>query len=68
MAKMIANYMKSLLSDIILVSQSINILVASKVGQFFRRKQSGKVGWATLKLDMTKGYDRMDGTISRVCL
>ncbi|XP_019170013.1 PREDICTED: uncharacterized protein LOC109165620 [Ipomoea nil] len=37
-----------------------NILIASEVGHYLRRKQVGQVGWATLKLDMAKAYDRME--------
>ncbi|XP_019177733.1 PREDICTED: uncharacterized protein LOC109172938 [Ipomoea nil] len=69
MAKMIANRMKPLLDNIISESQSAflpgrlisdNILIASEVGHYLRRKQLGQVGWAALKLDMAKAYDRME--------
>ncbi|XP_019154646.1 PREDICTED: uncharacterized protein LOC109151183 [Ipomoea nil] len=69
MAKMIANRMKPLLEGLISVSQSAflpgrlisdNILIASEVGHYLRRKQLGQVGWAALKLDMAKAYDRME--------
>ncbi|XP_019172490.1 PREDICTED: uncharacterized protein LOC109167594 [Ipomoea nil] len=69
MAKMIANRMKPLLDGMISVSQSAflpsrlisdNILIASEVGHYLRRKQLGQVGWAALKLDMAKAYDRME--------
>ncbi|XP_019170961.1 PREDICTED: uncharacterized protein LOC109166463 [Ipomoea nil] len=69
MAKMIANRMKPLLEGMISVSQSAflpgrlitdNILIASEVGHYLRRKQLGQVGWAALKLDMAKAYDRME--------
>ncbi|XP_019177676.1 PREDICTED: uncharacterized protein LOC109172888 [Ipomoea nil] len=69
MAKMIANRMKPLLDNIISESQSAflpgrlisdNILIASEVGHYLRRKQLGRVGWAALKLDMAKAYDRME--------
>ncbi|XP_019150373.1 PREDICTED: uncharacterized protein LOC109147192 [Ipomoea nil] len=73
-AKVIANRMKPLLGDIISVSQSAfipgrlitdNILVAAEVGHFLNRKQLGKVGLGTLKLDMTKAYDRMEWSFLR---
>lgn len=69
MAKVIANRMKPLLGEVISETQSMfvpgrlityNILVASEVGHFLRRKQCGKQGWAALKLDMAKAYDRME--------
>ncbi|XP_019173395.1 PREDICTED: uncharacterized protein LOC109168969 [Ipomoea nil] len=69
MAKMIANRMKPLLEGLIFVSQSVflpgrlisdNILIASEVGHYLRRKQLGQVGWAALKLDIVKAYDRME--------
>ncbi|XP_019166906.1 PREDICTED: uncharacterized protein LOC109162678 [Ipomoea nil] len=69
MTKMLANRMKPLLEDIISDSQSAflpgrlisdNILIASEVGHYLRRKQLGQVGWAALKLDMAKAYDRME--------
>ncbi|XP_019155928.1 PREDICTED: uncharacterized protein LOC109152735 [Ipomoea nil] len=69
MAKMIANRMKPLLDNIISESQSVflpgrlisdNILIASEVGHYLRKKQLGQVGWAALKLDMAKAYDRME--------
>ncbi|XP_019155235.1 PREDICTED: uncharacterized protein LOC109152109 [Ipomoea nil] len=74
MAKMIANRMKPLLESIISESQSAflpgrlikdNILIASEVGHYLRRKQLGQVGWAALKLDMAKAYDRMEWSFVR---
>ncbi|XP_019166608.1 PREDICTED: uncharacterized protein LOC109162341 [Ipomoea nil] len=67
--KIIANRMKPFLEGMISVSQSAflpgrlisdNILIASEVGHYLRRKQLGQVGWAVLKLDMAKDYDRME--------
>ncbi|XP_019164478.1 PREDICTED: uncharacterized protein LOC109160650 [Ipomoea nil] len=69
MAKMLANQMKPLLEGLISDSHSAflpgrlisdNILIASEVGHYLRRKQLGQVGWAALKLDMAKAYDRME--------
>ncbi|XP_019175849.1 PREDICTED: uncharacterized protein LOC109171175 [Ipomoea nil] len=69
MAKMLANRMKPLLEGIISESQSAflpgrlisdNVLIASEVGHYLRRKQLGQVGWSALKLDMAKAYDRME--------
>ncbi|XP_019166879.1 PREDICTED: uncharacterized protein LOC109162647 [Ipomoea nil] len=69
MAKMIDNRMKPLLDGIVSESHSAflpsrlisdNILIASEVGHYLRRKQLGQVGWAALKLDKAKAYDRME--------
>ncbi|XP_031125428.1 uncharacterized protein LOC116027784 [Ipomoea triloba] len=74
MAKMLANRMKSLMSVVISESQSAfipgrlitdNILVAAEVGHYLNRKQLGQVGWAALKLDMAKAYDRMEWVFLR---
>ncbi|XP_031106167.1 uncharacterized protein LOC116010798 [Ipomoea triloba] len=37
-----------------------NILIASEVLHYMNHKKSGKVGWAALKLDMAKAYDRLE--------
>ncbi|XP_019167878.1 PREDICTED: uncharacterized protein LOC109163584 [Ipomoea nil] len=74
MVKMVANRMKPLLEGIISESQSAflpgrlisdNILIASEVGHYLRRKQLGQVGWAALKLDMIKAYDRIEWSFVR---
>ncbi|XP_019190289.1 PREDICTED: uncharacterized protein LOC109184707 [Ipomoea nil] len=71
---MVANRMKPLLEGIISESQSAflpgrlisdNILIASEVGHYLRRKQLGQVRWAALKLDMAKAYDRMGWSFVR---
>ncbi|XP_031127477.1 uncharacterized protein LOC116029567 [Ipomoea triloba] len=77
MAKMVANRMKPLLGEVISDSQSAfipnrlitdNILVAAEVGHYLNRKQCGLVGWAALKLDMAKAYDRMEWSFLRTML
>ncbi|XP_019157243.1 PREDICTED: uncharacterized protein LOC109153826 [Ipomoea nil] len=69
MAKMLANRMKNLLKHIVSKSESAflpgrlitdNILVAAEVRHYLRRKTTGEVGWAALKLDMAKAYDKME--------
>ncbi|XP_031131672.1 uncharacterized protein LOC116033057 [Ipomoea triloba] len=69
LAKVVANRMKVVLDSIISPSQSAfvpdrlisdNIIVAGEIGHYLRRKREGSVGWAALKLDMTKAYDRME--------
>ncbi|XP_031101874.1 uncharacterized protein LOC116005777 [Ipomoea triloba] len=69
MAKMIANRIKPLMSLVISESQSAfipnrlitdNILLTAEVGHYLNRKQLDQTGWAALKLDMAKTYDRME--------
>lgn len=61
--------MKEALDSIISPAQSAfvpdrlitdNIIIAGEVGHWLRRKRLGNVGWAALKLDMAKAYDRME--------
>ncbi|XP_031101846.1 uncharacterized protein LOC116005747 [Ipomoea triloba] len=68
-AKVLANRMKDYLDTIISPPQSAfipdrlitdNIIVAGEVGHFLKRKRVGNMGWAALKLDMAKAYDRME--------
>lgn len=37
-----------------------NVLLAYEVLQFFHKKRVGKKGYLTLKLDISKTYDRME--------
>ncbi|XP_019179038.1 PREDICTED: uncharacterized protein LOC109174248 [Ipomoea nil] len=69
LAKMLANRLKSCLGQVVSQSQSAfvperlltdNIIVASEIGHYLRRKTRGVMGWAALKLDMAKAYDRME--------
>ncbi|XP_019163496.1 PREDICTED: uncharacterized protein LOC109159839 [Ipomoea nil] len=69
LAKMLANRLKGHLEHIVSHSQSAfvpdrlltdNILVAGEIGHYLRRKTGGSIGWAALKLDMAKAYDRME--------
>ncbi|XP_019195011.1 PREDICTED: uncharacterized protein LOC109188829 [Ipomoea nil] len=69
MAKVIANRMKPLMGNLISEAQSAfipgrlitdNILIVAEVGHYLNRKQCGRKGWAALKLDMAKAYDRME--------
>ncbi|CAH9125745.1 unnamed protein product [Cuscuta epithymum] len=68
-SKMLANRMKSLLYGCISEQQSVfipdrsnvhNIMLAFESQHYLKRKRQGKVGYATLKLDMSKAYDRVE--------
>ena len=68
-SKVLANRLKVLLPDIISESQSAfqsnkaildNILVAYETLHHMKTKNSGKIGSMTLKLDMSKAYDRVE--------
>ncbi|XP_019191707.1 PREDICTED: uncharacterized protein LOC109186235 [Ipomoea nil] len=69
LAKMLANRMKGSLTQVVSQSQSAivperlltdNIILASEIGHYLRKKTNGVVGWVALKLDMAKAYDRME--------
>lgn len=66
---MVANRLKVLLPSLILKSQSAfvpgrqttdNIFVAYEVIYFLRRKTIGNQGYMSLKLDMSKAYNRVE--------
>lgn len=68
-AKVLANRIKLVITNVISDSQSAfiegrlitdNVLVASEVNHFLKRKRQGKVGVAALKVDIRKAYDRME--------
>ena len=68
-AKMHANRMKSVLNSVVSATQSAfvpgraitdNILISSEIIHFLKRKRQGKVGVTTLKIDMSKAYDRIE--------
>ncbi|XP_062114315.1 uncharacterized protein LOC133825379 [Humulus lupulus] len=64
-----ANRLKGVLNDVISDSQSgfirgwlitDNVMVSFEILHYLKRKTKGRNGYMTLKLDMSKGYDRVD--------
>jgi hypothetical protein len=64
-----ANRLKLILQEIMAPNQSAfipvrlitnNILLAYEVNHYMHKKRSGAVGYATLKLNMSKAYDRVE--------
>ena len=69
MVKAIANRLKRILSLVISESQNAfvagrlitdNVMVAFEIGHYLKRKTQGKTGFAALKIDMSKAYDRIE--------
>lgn len=68
-SKALANRMQSILCKCISISQSAfvpnrlisdNILIASEILHFLRKKSKGSTGFLAAKLDLSKAYDRME--------
>ena len=67
-AKVLANRLKGILSEIINESQSAfvqrrmifnNIMIAHETIHSMKNKCNGQVGWLVAKLDMSKAYDKV---------
>lgn len=68
-SKVLANRLKQILPEIIPPAQSAfvpgrlishNILIAYEMTHYMRSKKKGKTGYAEVKLDMSKVYDRVE--------
>ena len=69
MAKVLLNRLRNVMSTVVSHTQSAfikgrsttyNILISFEVLHFLKRKMQGKHGFATLKVDMAKAYDRVE--------
>lgn len=76
-AKVLANRMKLLLRTLIFENQSAfvlgklitdSIMVSYETQHYLNRKMQGKVGYAGLKLDMSKAYDRVEWNLLKAIL
>jgi hypothetical protein len=68
-SKVLAGRLRAILDDVISPSQSAfvprhlildNILIAYEITHFLLNKREGDLGYAALKLDMSKAYDRVE--------
>ena len=68
-SKTLANHLKNILPNVVCQSQSAfvpgrsiidNILISTAVLHYLNRKTQGKDGYAALKIDMAKAYDRVE--------
>ena len=68
-SKVLSNRLRQVLPDIITPNQSSfvpgrlisdNILIAYEITHYLLNKREGEVGYAALKLDMSRAYDRIE--------
>lgn len=67
--KVVAKLLTNKLKEVVGKAQSLfikgrlitdNIIVATEINHYLKRKRQGKVGYVALKVDMSKAYDRME--------
>lgn len=67
--KVMANWMKEILDDVVSDTQSAfipgrlisdNIMISYEIMHYLKQKKVGKDGYMALKLDMSKAYDRVE--------
>lgn len=68
-SKVLSNRIKSIIDSLISHSLSAfipgrlitdNVMIPHELMHFMKRKTNGKQGWMTLKVDMSKTYDRVE--------
>jgi len=76
-SKVLANRLKHILPHVISDNQSAfvpgrlisdNLLVASEILHYMKRKNSGRRGWMASKIDMSKAFDRMEWSYLEIVL